>query len=593
MAKVQQPLSTVFPPPDSGGAEAAALAQLLRSLEYNENEIVPPLETPEILEAEAEELGKSFRAYIPHAWPLVEPNPFINGWHIDAIADHLEAVSKGYIKDLLITMPPRHSKSLLIVVLWPTWEWGPAKLPFYRWLFNSYAFDLSVRDSIKRRKIFKSIWFQRRWGILRPDGEPVFSMLPAQDSKTRYENDKHGFMLASSVGGMNTGEGGERIVADDPHNVKKAESEVVRKETVDWWNVTMSTRRNDTKRSARIVVQQRTHEGDVAGDIIEKGGYVHLNLPTEFNFSGTTRCFTHWTIKETGEERVWADPRIEDGELLNPERFDAAANESAKIDLGDYQYAAQHGQNPTPPKGQIIQAQWFKFYGNEAKGQPPIPDWTKSTHPLCPLLSLDCTFKEHSDTDFVAGLGWSMFGADIYLMPLRIHERLSFTSTIDRVAEFCGGQNLDKTKTYEGIYPFLKIKLVEDKANGPAVIDTLRHRIPGMLAFEPGNASKESRLISCSWRFRAGNIYLPDESIAPWINEYIYELCAFPKAKRDDYVDSTSQALLQIGGDAQVIGEPVVPQQTSRWMSLQAEDLAASSGSRWGSFGGGRSIWRH
>jgi len=544
------------------------------------------LEALEALEAQLEvrEMETNLRAFIPKAWGIIEPSTFVPNWHIDAIAEHLEAITKGEIQDLLITMPPRHSKSLIVSVLWPAWEW--IENPQFRWVFASYAFSLSVRDSIKRRRIIQSPWYQQRWAN-------KFKIIDEQNTKVRYENDHKGFMLASSVGGSNTGEGGERIVADDPHNVKKSESEDVRLDTVNWWNIVMSTRRNDV-RAARVVVQQRTHEGDVAGDIIEKGGYVHLNLPTEFGFGGGSRCFTSWT-RSDGSEARWEDPRQEIGELLNPQRFDAQQNEKAKIDLGDYQYAAQHGQNPVPPTGTIIQAQWLKYYGGP--GQPPIPDWKLATNPFTPLLSLDCSFKEHKDTDFVAGLGWAQFGADIYLMPVCIHKRLNFPNTIDAVAEYVGGANLDGSKEFPGIFPFIKIKLVEDKANGTAIVDTMKHRIPGMMAFEPGQGSKQSRLEAVSWRFRAGNVFLPHESIAPWIKEYIYELCAFPKAKKDDYADATSQALLFIGGDGTVGGMPTMTTQDSRWHSVASgSDLESDSGSTWGSVsrwsGGIGSKWR-
>lgn len=532
------------------------------------------------LQLEIAELEDSFVAFIPAAWLIVEPSPFVPNWHVDAIAEHLEAVSNGYIKDLLVTMPPRHSKSLVLAVLWADWEW--TRKPQNRWIFNSYSFNLSVRDSIKRRSLIKSQWYQDRWG-------DKFHLMKEQDSKIRYENDKRGFMLASSVGGSNTGEGGERIIADDPHNVKKVESEDVRLDTVNWWNVVMSTRRNDAS-AARVVVQQRVHEGDVAGDIIERGGYVHLDLPAEF--VPTRRCFTSWTETTPSGisyQRTWADPRKEEGELLNPIRFNRQAIEKAKIELGDYQFAAQFQQDPTPPKGSIIQAQWLKYYGGPTG--VPIPDFTRCTNALMPLLSLDCTFKDHKDTDYVAGLAWAQFGADIYLMPLNIHERASFTGTINAVAKFVGGKNLDG-ETFSGVYPFLKIKLVEDKANGSAIIDTMRHQIPGMIAYEPGNASKTSRLEACSWRFRAGNIFLPHESIAPWIKEYVYELCAFPKAKRDDYADATSQALLWIGGEGNVTGTPLMSDHESRWIGIQGDSTAAIS--PWGNFMGtrGGSRWK-
>lgn len=535
-------------------------------------EIVSELEALE-RELETYELERSLKAFIPLAWKWVEPAGFVPNWHIDAIADHLEGVTSGDIKYLLITMPPRHSKSLVVSVLWPCWEW--LKYPQYRWVFASYAFNLTVRDSIKRRNLIQTKWYQERWSR-------TFQLVKEQNSKVRFENDKRGFMLASSVGGSNTGEGGERIVADDPHNVKKAESEDVRTDTVDWWNITMSTRRNDEVISARVVVQQRVHEGDVAGDIMEKGGVVHLNLPAEFE--ADRRCFTSFGGK------TWSDPRTFEGELLNPQRFGPAKIEESKLNLGDYQYAAQFQQNPTPPKGNIIQAQWLKYYGGPTG--IAIPEWPKSTNPFCPLLSLDCTFKEHKDTDYVAGLGWAMFGSDIYLMPINIHSRLSFTGTIDALAGYVGGKSLDGSE-HPGIYPYIKIKLIEDKANGSAIIDTMRHQIPGLVAYQPGGASKESRLQACSWRFRAGNVYLPHESIAPWIKEYVYELCAFPKARRDDYADSTSQALLWLGGDTPVEGMPEAGQHESTWIGVGENNLLNEGTSLWGPITGfAKSIWK-
>jgi predicted phage terminase large subunit-like protein len=538
------------------------------------------------LQLEQIQLEASLSTFVERAWHLVEPNRFVDNWHIGAICEHLQAVTDGEIPYLLITMPPRHSKSLIISTMWPCWEW--VRYPQYRWVFASYAFSLSVRDSVKRRVILQSKWYQDRFS-------DRFFLLKEQNSKIRYENNKRGFMLASSVGGSNTGEGGERIVADDPHNVKKAESEEVRTDTVNWWNVVMSTRRNDEIVSARVVVQQRVHEGDVAGDALERGNLVHLNLPAEY--VPQKRCHTTWRSRD-GVQRHWQDPRTREGELLNPIRYNQQQIDRAKLDLGDYQYAAQFQQDPTPPSGSIIKASWLRYYGGPTG--VPVPDWTKATNAFTPLLSLDCSFKEHKDTDYVAGTGWAMFGADIYLMPLVIHDRLSFTGTIDALAAYVGGRDLNGVE-HKAMVPEIKIKLVEDKANGSAILDTMRHQIPGMIAYEPGNASKESRLEACSWRFRAGNIYLPHESLAPWVKEYVYELCAFPKAKKDDYADSTSMALLWIGGDPQEQGTPVGSEHESHFMkhgvSREGETSHSAWGaqeeSRWGAVGGVvRSIWR-
>ena len=141
---------------------------------------------------EAEQARRSLRIYIEKAWSVVEPGrEFISGWHIDAICEHLEAVTRGEIHRLLINIPPRHMKSLLVSVFWPTWVWATA--PESRWIFASYAEKLSTRDSLKCRRIIQSQWYQKRWG-------DRFTLTSDQNVKTRFENDKTGFRLATSVG---------------------------------------------------------------------------------------------------------------------------------------------------------------------------------------------------------------------------------------------------------------------------------------------------------------------------------------------------------------------------------------------------------
>lgn len=536
-------------------AEQTALDHLLDRLTYDPDEHIPTSITPEEIEASAIKLGGSLRDYLPEAWRLIDPAPYVPNWHADAICDHLSAVTTGDILDLLITMPPRHTKSAIVAVIWPTHEWQ--LLPYHQWLFSSYSFGLSLRDSVKRRRIIKSTWYQQRFG-------KRVCLVDDQDTKARFGNDRKGYMMAVSTESAVTGEGGSRLIADDPNDVKKRESEIISAATLDWFNVTWSTRRNSPT-SARVVVQQRTRENDVAGDCLEKGGWTHLSLPTEFD--PKRRCFTSWTDHKTGGEHGWSDPRESEGELLNPKRFGPDKVEEAKLELGPYQYSAQHQQNPTPPEGTIIKASWLRYYGGAHAMQ--IPDFSTMRGMWTPLLSVDCAFKDKKDSDYVAGGVWAMQGADIFLLPICFHKRLSFTDTLDEISMMAGGVSVDGKTVFPGTYPFIKVKLVEDKANGTAVIDTLRHKMPGMIPFDPGQASKQSRLESVSWRFRAGNIYLPDESIAPWIKDYIWELCAFPRAKRDDYVDMTSQALLFIGGDPQVQGAPVASEQTSRWENPQ------------------------
>jgi hypothetical protein len=203
----------------------------------NSNNYVSLLKRPSLLaEIDQERATRSFREFVLQAWPVIEPStPFVPGWHIDAIIEHLEAISYGHIRNLLINVPPRHMKSLLVSVLWPAWEW--IRWPERRFLYSSYAAQLSIRDSVKCRRLIESPWYQERWG-------DRFALTGDQNTKGRFENSRSGYRLSTSVGGAATGEGGDRIVCDDPHNVQEAESDSVRKGTLDWWDIVMSTRVN-------------------------------------------------------------------------------------------------------------------------------------------------------------------------------------------------------------------------------------------------------------------------------------------------------------------------------------------------------------
>jgi hypothetical protein len=213
-----------------------------------------------LIEIEAEQAARHLREFVRQAWPVVEPStPFVSGWHIDAIVEHLEAVSLGQIRNLLINVPPRHMKSLLVSVFWPAWEW--IRWPQRRWLYSSYGAQLSIRDSVKCRRLIESPWYQARWA-------DRFALTSDQNTKGRFDNNRSGYRLSTSVGGSATGEGGDRIVCDDPNNVKEVESDSVRKTTNDWFDVVMSTRVNDPKTAAKVVVMQRCHQQDLSGHLL-------------------------------------------------------------------------------------------------------------------------------------------------------------------------------------------------------------------------------------------------------------------------------------------------------------------------------------
>jgi predicted phage terminase large subunit-like protein len=376
-------------------------------------------------------------------------------------------------------------KSLLVSVFWPAWEW--IRWQERRWLYSSYGAQLSIRDSVNCRRLIESPWYQRLW-------RDHFALTSDQNTKGRFDNDRSGYRLSTSVGGAATGEGGDRIVVDDPHNVQEAESDSVRKGTIDWFDVVMSTRVNDPKTSAKVIVMQRCHQQDLSEHLIEQGGWEHLVLPAEYE--GPTRTTSIG----------FADPRKEHGELLWPERFGPKEIEELKVSLGSYAAAGQLQQRPSPAGGGLLRRHWFRFWQLEGANLPPVlvrlPDGSHQSIAALELVrideliqSWDCAFKDLETSDFVVGQVWGRTGANFILLD-QIRDRMDCPTTVRAVRQLSAK------------WPQCLAKLIEDKANGSAVIQMLAHEIPGILPVNP-EGGKVARAAAVSPLIEAGNVYLP------------------------------------------------------------------------------------
>ena len=377
-------------------------------------------------EIDREFAARSLTEFVRLAWPVLEPaTPFVPGWHIDAIIEHLEAITRGQILNLVINVPPRHMKSLLVSVFWPSWEW--IRWPQRRWLYSSYGAQLSIRDSVKCRRLIESTWYQSNWG-------DRFALTSDQNTKTRFDNDRSGYRIATSVGGPATGEGGDRIVGDDPHNVQEAESDAVRKATIDWWDMVMSTRVNDPKTTAKVIVMQRCHEQDLSGHLLQRGGWEHLCLPAEYE--GASRSTSIG----------WSDPRTEPGELLWPRRFGSKEMEDLKRSLGSYAGAGQLQQRPSPAEGGMLKRHWWRYWQPPGANLPPVvvrfPDGSLGSLEAAELppaveeqiQSWDCAFKDLETSDFVVGQVWGRCDADRFLLD-QVRARMDCPATVKAVRE--------------------------------------------------------------------------------------------------------------------------------------------------------------
>ncbi|MCA9878432.1 MAG: phage terminase large subunit [Thermomicrobiales bacterium] len=454
---------------------------------------------------------RRLRHFLRQAWHVIEPfTVFKPNWHIDAICDHLEAVERGEIRNLLVTMPPRMLKSLTISVFYPAWCWTRA--PGMRFLYASYSQDLATVHSLATRRVIESDWYQARWG-------DRFQLAGDANLKTRFENDQRGARYSTSVGGVVTGIGADRLVVDDAHNVRDAESEAVREATLRWWDQAMSTRLNDPRTGARIVVMQRVHEADLAGHLIEQGGYVHLNLPMEYEPE---------TVHFTGFGQP--DPRTEPGELLAPDRVGPAEIADLKLRLGSRAYAGQFQQRPAPAEGATLKAGWWEYWDPSAP-LPPM-DWL--------LQDWDTAFKTGQENDYSVGLTVGLSGGRIYVLD-RWRDRVEFPQLKRAVASQYLKWRPDEV-------------IVEDKASGQSLIQELAQEVElgsgqgGVLipvvAFNPGSNDKRQRASTASPYVEARRVLLP--AGAPWVQEFVDECAMFPAGRHDDQVDAIVMAILRL-----------------------------------------------
>jgi predicted phage terminase large subunit-like protein len=486
------------------------------------------LADPDLLDAEA--ARRSLREFVPLAWPVIQPQPFSSNWHIDVICDHLEACTRREIQRLIINIPPRMMKSRAVSVLWPAWSWLTD--PTSQWLFASYASELSIEHSVESRLLIESEGGRREGGTVfeRIGYQGVRRLLGqtweiSDDSnlKSKYRNTAGGQRHSTSVTAKATGFGGDFIVADDPHNAVEAESDIQRATVLRWWDQAMSSRSNDPKTAVRVVVMQRLHEDDLTGHLLEKeAGYTHLCLPMEY---------------EPSHPFIWPDdPRERAGELLWPDRIGEPEVEWLRGEQGSYAYAGQYQQRPAPGEGGIYKRDWWQEY---EIGENPAPKTI--------IQSWDMAFKDRDESDFVVGQVWMTDLADRYLLA-QVRARLDFVETVRAVkalTKFVEDKGWSKTGEHRIV--------IEDKANGPAVISSLRRELAGLTARDP-KGDKEARAHSTSPQVESGNVYLPVGHIpAPLgyrqtpTEEFIEEHASFPLGSHDDQVDAQTQALTELG----------------------------------------------
>jgi len=446
---------------------------------------------------------RSFKGFVEVFWSEVEPQPFKDNWHIDAICDHLEALQKRQILRLLINIPPRHSKSLLVSVLFPAWCW--LHDPVEQFLTTSYAGNLATRDARRSRLVMQKPRFMN---LIRTK-HPSFEWAGDQNVKSKYENNLQGYRMATGVRGQLTGDGGSIIIVDDANNVKETESKATREATIQWWDEALSTRHNDAVTGCTAVVQQRTHQEDLTGHILKEEGddWNQLILPMEYE--GKNRCRS--TIN-------FVDPRKKKGELLNPVRFPKEAVERIAKKLGAYGKAGQFQQTPAPRKGGELPTEKIVIIKEEQIQKSNIIEivryWDKA--------------GSEGKGDFTAGVKMCLMksGRTIILDVKRGQWGISKRNAIIKQTAQVDGTGVNVWVEQEG------------GSSGKESAEITIKELAGFnVKAERPTGEKTARAEPFASQMEAGNVYMVK---ADWNKDYLDELRLFPAGSHDDQVDGSS-----------------------------------------------------
>ena len=532
---------------------------------------------------------RSLISFIKYFWDVLEPSTkFVDGWAIRAICAHLEAVSQGKIRRLLINVSPGFAKSLIVNVFWPAWEWITVG-SHLRYVSFSYSAHLTLRDNEKLRDLVISDKFRKMFG----DKVKLVKV-----GAEKIQTDKTGWKFASSVGGVGTGERGDRVLLDDPHNVKEAESEAVREMTVRWFREAMQNRLNDLANGVIIVIMQRVNEGDVSGTIIENyPDYEHLCIPMEYEF--------HDVPKDGGPKYQtsigWSDPRTEQGELAWPERYPMSV--LGPFRSMPYLWSGQYQQAPTPRGGGIIKTEYWRMWDKTSQAANDIKPGCYPAFDYV-LASFDGAFGVKQENDFSALTVWGTwvetdeamrqteyFGNPSVMLIAAWRKRLTLHG-FDNIQQYSGETKEEfetRRKANWGLVEHIaatckKFKvdklLIEAKANGMDVANEMRRLYAGepwvVVMDDPGKFDKTARTYSVQHFFADGRIWRPDTEWAMMVET---ELSQVPKGAHDDLADTAVAAirhlrkmglLVRADESAAVYEEMMVPSKPRRRLLYEA-----------------------
>lgn len=415
---------------------------------------------------------------------------------------HLEALeNKELDKNLVINLPPGHGKTVISHIFFPAWVW--ARRPTASFIYCSYNKEILDEPSVRRGDFIASKWYQDRWGETASPKEGNFN-------KFTIKNNSGGICWAVPIKGAITGKHVDYVFIDDPIKPKDVEAkELLTIEQI--YSKTIPTR--IAKKKGKIVlIMQRLSEADLAAFLLRSSNFEHLCFPAEYMPGKFTR-----------NSLGIYDFRTEEGQILWPEVYPKEKLQQYKMELGAFDYAAQYQQTPVPADGSVFKQEWFNNF------------WTTLPEQMQMIQSWDTTLSSSVTSDYVVGQVWGKYEGKYYLLD-QIRAKMDFDSTKTAI------------KTLSAKWPKTYTKYIEMKASGPSVISSLQKEVPGLVGVNvtSKDGNKEQRAIAVTGLFQSGCVLMPDPSKNPWVNDYITELCSFPRGRHDDQVDATSQALFKL-----------------------------------------------
>lgn len=445
-------------------------------------------------------LRHDFVAFVERCFHTVSPGPsFLPNWHLEAIAYRLDQVVRGEIRRLIITLPPRSLKSICASVAFPAFVLGHN--PSARLIAVSYSQDLTSKHARDCRLVMESGWYQQVFPGTRLDKR--------KNTEVEFETTARGYRLGTSVGGTLTGRGGDFIIIDDPTKPADAMSETKRATANEFFDTTLLSRLDSKTDGAIVIVMQRQHVDDLVGHVLEKGTeWTILNLPAIADEPQAIAL---------GPDEVY---RRAVGEVLHPEREPLSALMELKASMGSAAFSAQYQQQPVPREGNIVKREWFRAFSS-----PPASEAGDRI-----VQSWDTASKVDPRNDYSACTTWLVRKNEYYLLDV-LRARLDFPDLRRRI--------LSHAMAFRA-----RTVLIEDTGSGTALIQDLKHEGKiRPIGIKP-KGEKIERLEGQSAVIEAGCVILPE--FAPWKEEFIDEVIAFPGGRFDDQVDSLSQFLIWV-----------------------------------------------